>query len=84
MTIGDIVPAGTLDLLGEEISRIAAKSDGSLLLGLGVRAVERQSRHEGESSMPSTSSMTRKKSADSYGSMLCRYFSRSAPLPVPD
>ena len=26
----DIVPAGTLDLLGEEISRIAAKSDGRL------------------------------------------------------
>jgi uncharacterized BrkB/YihY/UPF0761 family membrane protein len=40
MTIGDIVPAGTLDLLGEEISRIAAKSDGKLtfgfLLGLGI------------------------------------------------
>jgi membrane protein len=36
----DIVPAGTLDLLGEEISRIAAKSDGKLtfgfLLGLGI------------------------------------------------
>jgi membrane protein len=36
----DIVPAGTLDLLGEEISRIAAKSDGNLtvgfLLGLGI------------------------------------------------
>ena len=36
----DIVPAGSLDLLGEEISRIAAKSDGKLtfgfLLGLGV------------------------------------------------
>jgi uncharacterized BrkB/YihY/UPF0761 family membrane protein len=34
------VPAGTLDLLGEEISRIAAKSEGKLifgfLLGLGV------------------------------------------------
>ncbi|HEY6735104.1 MAG TPA: YihY/virulence factor BrkB family protein, partial [Roseiarcus sp.] len=36
----DIVPAGSLDLLGEEISRIAAKSDGKLtfgfLLGLGI------------------------------------------------
>src|SRR4029077_7095452 len=36
----DIVPAGSLDLLGEEISRIAAKSDGNLtfgfLLGRGV------------------------------------------------
>src|SRR4029078_9332609 len=36
----DIVPAGSLDLLGEEISRIAAKSDGRLtfgfLLGLGI------------------------------------------------
>jgi membrane protein len=36
----DIVPAGTLDLLGEEISRIAAKSDGKLtfgfLFGLGI------------------------------------------------
>src|ERR1700731_348865 len=36
----DIVSAGTLDLLGEEISRIAAKSDGKLtfgfLLGLGI------------------------------------------------
>jgi membrane protein len=36
----DIVPAGTLDLLGAEISRIAAKSDGKLtfgfLLGLGI------------------------------------------------
>jgi membrane protein len=36
----DIVPAGTLDLLAEEISRIAAKSDGKLtfglLLGLGI------------------------------------------------
>ena len=36
----DIVPAGTLDLLGEEISRIAPKSDGKLtfgfLLGLGI------------------------------------------------
>jgi membrane protein len=36
----DIFTAGTLDLLGEEISRIAAKSDGKLtfglLLGLGV------------------------------------------------
>ena len=36
----DIVPAGALDLLGEEISRIAAKSDGKLtfgfLLGLGI------------------------------------------------
>jgi membrane protein len=29
----DIVPAGTLDLLGEEISRIAAKSDGRLTAG---------------------------------------------------
>jgi membrane protein len=36
----DIVPAGSLDLLGEEIARIAAKSDGRLtvgfLLGLGI------------------------------------------------
>jgi membrane protein len=36
----DNVPAGSLDLLGEEISRIAAKSDGKLtvgfLLGLGI------------------------------------------------
>lgn len=36
----DIVPAGTLDILGEEINRIAAKSDGRLtfgfLLGLGI------------------------------------------------
>src|SRR5262249_12483917 len=36
----DIVPAGTLDLLGGEISRIAAKSDGKLtfgfVLGLGI------------------------------------------------
>jgi len=36
----DIVPAGSLDLVGEEISRIAAKSDGKLtfgfLLGLGI------------------------------------------------
>ena len=36
----DIVPAGTLDLLGEEISRIAAKSDGKrtfgFLFGLGI------------------------------------------------
>jgi membrane protein len=29
----DIIPAGTLDLLGEEISRIAAKSDGKLTAG---------------------------------------------------
>jgi membrane protein len=38
--VGDIVPAGSLDLLGAEISRIAAKSDGKLtfgfLLGLGI------------------------------------------------
>ena len=36
----DIVPAGTLDLLGEEISRIATNSDGKLtvgfLVGLGI------------------------------------------------
>jgi membrane protein len=36
----DIVPAGTLDMLGEEINRIAAKSDGRLtfgfLVGLGI------------------------------------------------
>jgi membrane protein len=36
----DIVPAGTLDIMGTEISRIAAKSDGRLtfgfLLGLGI------------------------------------------------
>ena len=36
----DIVPAGALDLLGDEIARIAAKSDGKLtfgfLLGLGI------------------------------------------------
>jgi membrane protein len=36
----DIVPAGSLDLLSEEIARIAAKSDGKLtfgfLLGLGI------------------------------------------------
>jgi membrane protein len=32
----DIVPAGTLDLLGEEISRIAAKSDGKLTFGFLV------------------------------------------------
>ena len=36
----DIVPGGTLDIMGEEISRIAAKSDGRLtfgfLLGLGI------------------------------------------------
>jgi membrane protein len=29
----DIVPSGTLDLLGQEITRIAAKSDGKLTLG---------------------------------------------------
>jgi membrane protein len=29
----DIVPAGSLDLLGDEISRIAAKSDGKLTFG---------------------------------------------------
>jgi membrane protein len=38
--LGDVIPAGTLDLLGAEISRIAAKSDGKLtvgfLVGLGV------------------------------------------------
>ena len=36
----DIIPAGSLDLLGAEISRIAAKSDGKLtfgfLVGLGI------------------------------------------------
>jgi Virulence factor BrkB len=36
----DIVPAGTLDMLGEEITRIAAKSEGKLtfgfVLGLGI------------------------------------------------
>jgi membrane protein len=32
----DIVPTGTLDLLGEEISRIAAKSDGRLTFGFLV------------------------------------------------
>jgi len=32
----NIVPAGTLDLLGEEISRIAAKSDGKLTFGFLV------------------------------------------------
>ena len=36
----DIVPAGTLDMLGDEINRIAAKSDGRLtfgfLVGLGI------------------------------------------------
>jgi membrane protein len=36
----DIVPAGTLDMLGEEITRIAAKSEGKLTfgfaLGLGI------------------------------------------------
>jgi membrane protein len=36
----DVVPAGTLDLLGVEISRIAAKSDGRLtfgfIVGLGI------------------------------------------------
>jgi membrane protein len=32
----DIVPAGTLDLLSEEISRIAAKSDGRLTFGFLV------------------------------------------------
>jgi membrane protein len=36
----DIVPAGALDMLGEEISRIAAKSEGKLtfgfLLGLAI------------------------------------------------
>src|SRR6478752_5166948 len=39
-TASDIVPAGSLDLVGEEISRIAAKSDGKLtfgfLVGLGI------------------------------------------------
>jgi membrane protein len=32
----DMVPAGTLDMLGEEITRIAAKSDGKLTLGFAV------------------------------------------------
>jgi len=32
----DIVPAGTLDMLGEEITRIAAKSDGKLTFGFVV------------------------------------------------
>jgi len=32
----DIIPTGTLDLLGEEISRIAAKSDGKLTFGFLV------------------------------------------------
>jgi membrane protein len=39
-TAADIIPTATLDLLGEEISRIAAKSDGKLtfgfLLGLAI------------------------------------------------
>jgi membrane protein len=34
--VADIIPAGTLDLLGEEISRIAAKSDGKLTFGFLV------------------------------------------------
>jgi membrane protein len=38
--LADIVPAGTLDLMRDEITRIAAKSDGNLtfgfLLGLGI------------------------------------------------
>ena len=34
--VADIVPAGTLDMLGEEITRIAAKSEGKLTLGFGV------------------------------------------------
>ena len=38
--VADIVPASTLELLGNEIARIAAKSDGRLtfgfLLGLGI------------------------------------------------
>jgi hypothetical protein len=37
----DIVPAGTLDLLGEEISRIAAKSDGKLTFGFLVGSPSR-------------------------------------------
>ncbi len=32
----DMVPAGSLDMLGEEITRIAAKSDGKLTLGFAV------------------------------------------------
>ena len=52
----DIVPAGTLDLLGEEISRIAPKSDGKLtfgfLIGAWNRAVERQCGHESDLRCP--------------------------------
>jgi membrane protein len=34
--VADIVPAGVLDLIGNEIARIAAKSDGKLTFGFGV------------------------------------------------
>ena len=50
--VADIVPGASLDLLRDEITRIAGRSDGRLtfgfLVGFRHRAVERQCRHEGD------------------------------------
>jgi len=80
----DIIPAGSLDLLSAEITRIAAKSDGKLtfgfLLGLGIAL---WSSNAGMKAIfdASISSTMKTRSAASSGSMWCRCSSPSAPLP---
>ena len=61
-----IFPAGAVDILHEQISKLTAKSDPKLRLWIRNRALrrplERQCRDEGDHSTLSTSSMTRRKS----------------------